>query len=84
MQKQGIEHGRLIGGCWLYKWGGAAVACAKVGQVKIRLKTHDVAGGLGEGSFNRGGGGFSGKKCYCGGARADFWVSIETSIAEGF
>ena len=35
--------------------GGAAVACAKVGQIKIRLKTHDVAGGLGEGSFNRGG-----------------------------
>ena len=44
--------------------GGGAVACAKVGQVKIRLKTHDVAGGLGEGALI--GGGFGEKKVIVG------------------
>ena len=59
--------------------GGAAVACAKVGQVLIKVKTHNVAGGLGEAGFN-GGGGLGETLCNCGGANLDSWVSIKTSI----
>ena len=54
--------------------GGGAAACAKVGQVKMKTKTYDVAGALGEAGFNRVGSGVE-KLCSCVGARADSWVS---------
>ena len=83
MQKQGIRHGTLF----FFGGGGAAVACAKVGQVKI--KTHDVAGGLGEAGFNRGGGGGSGKNCAIVGRFLGFnyWLGVSrksSALTGGF